>query len=291
MSWHERLKQKAMDAEGAAGSDIQTGDASMAEPEGKLQMAFEHCGESFIASLSGALFWPAQDALLVADLHLEKGSAFARSGQFLPPYDSQKTLAQLHRDIARFKPARVICLGDSFHDVDAMSRMSPQVAYALQRLVDQQEWIWLTGNHDPVVADHPGGVVRDGMALLGQANLVTLCHEPGEAASIEGAQAAALDPSTAGRLEICGHLHPVARIPARGRILRRKCFLLTDERIIMPAYGSYTGGLELCDEAFSPLMTADARMLVIGRQTLAMHEAGLSAPRGRNKQGKGGPRD
>ena len=254
MSWQSRLQQTVAHRR-------------LDEERTQCAFSFSHRGEAFVASLSGALYAPHLGALLVADLHLEKGSAYARSGQFLPPYDSQQTLDLLAADIAAFKPQQVICLGDSFHDIDGASRMTPEVADRLSQMIKAQEWLWLTGNHDPEIADYLGGDRCETITIAATSNSIVLCHEP------EGAN------STDPGFEICGHLHPVARIPARGRILRRKCFVLAQSRIIMPSYGSYTGGLELCDEAFAPYISQGDKLLVIGRQTLAMHDAAISVPR------------
>nr|WP_321483962.1 ligase-associated DNA damage response endonuclease PdeM [uncultured Cohaesibacter sp.] len=248
--------------------------------------AFTHRGETFEASLTGALYWPRHQALLVADLHLEKGSAFARGGQFLPPYDSHQTLSLLAADIAHFQPARVLCLGDSFHDIGGAARMAPDVAQLLNALIGKQEWVWLTGNHDPVIPADLGGERAQTRNLAGAECPVILCHEPGESKKALSAVSPAAESATLLEhcLEICGHMHPVARIPARGRTMRRKCFLLAKERIIMPAYGSFTGGLELRDEAFAPYVPEDARLLVIGRQTLAMHDVSISVPRSSSRR-------
>ena len=278
MGWQKRLQQCSLSSRLPEGFEERKPDSAPPSPVDPtpadyIDFAFSHAGEAFVASLSGALYWPEQKALLVADLHLEKGSAFARLGQFLPPYDSQHTLDQLALDIAHFKPQKVICLGDSFHDVDGPKRMAANVAERLHSLTAAQEWIWLTGNHDPVLSDPLGGVAVEAMTLASSATRLSLCHEPG-GSPIAG------EPLER-QLEICGHLHPAARIPARGRTLRCKCFVLTNERIIMPAYGSYTGGLELDDEAFQPFLSEGSKLLVIGRKTLALHDASISVPRRR----------
>ena len=284
MGWQKRLQQCSLSSSLPEGfeerqPDGETSTPSAPEPASPVDYAFSHAGEAFVASLSGALYWPEQKTLLVADLHLEKGSAFARLGQFLPPYDSQRTLALLALDIAHFKPETVICLGDSFHDVDGPKRMSTSVAERLQALTTAQKWIWLTGNHDPLISSDLGGEICDIRQMEGANCAVILCHEPGESAGLEASWQ-----SDTLCLEICGHLHPVARIPARGRTLRRKCFVLAKDRIIMPAYGSYTGGLELCEKAFAPYMSEDAKLLVLGRQTLAMHGASISVPRSSSRR-------
>lgn len=215
-------------------------------------------GETFLALRSGALLHPGRGLLLVADLHLEKGSAYARGGQFLPPYDSHMTLAQLEADIASHQPQNVICLGDSFHDVDGPNRLEEAVKTRLQALTTRLSWLWITGNHDPHLPENLGGTVTADHCLECHDGTLHLRHEPTETMPQDGKA----------ETEICGHLHPVATIPSRGRSLRRKCFLVCDKRIILPAYGAYTGGLNIRDEAFAPFITPDSRLMVIGRQTI-----------------------
>ena len=238
---------------------------------GLVSREFTFRGETFIACHSGALYWPEHDALLVADLHLEKGSAFARSGQFIPPYDSEATLAQLEQDIVHFRPSKVMCLGDSFHDVNGPDRLGANTSDRLQTLTALQDFTWILGNHDPSLPVTLGGMVGIKVSLTGKANRVILCHEPGGAEPQDGLS----EPQEGvpeGRLELCGHLHPVATIHTRGRSLRRRCFVLSGGRIILPAYGAYTGGLNVRDDAFAPYVQEDMQLLVIGRQSLSMHE-------------------
>ena len=213
-------------------------------------------GEVFVALSSGALFFPQQRLLLVADLHFEKGSAYARSGQFLPPYDSRATLNQLEQDIAHCHPDKVICLGDSFHDPDGPNRLNEQDLATLQNLISGRNWIWITGNHDPAVPAYLGGRVLDADSLQTLTGPIDLCHEP------------SIEDHAFPVFQICGHLHPVAEIPTRGRRLRRRCFLVSNDRIIMPAYGAYTGGLSVAAPAFDAFRKADSRLIVIGRQTM-----------------------
>jgi uncharacterized protein len=183
---------------------------------------------------SGALWWPAERTLVVADMHLEKGSAFARRGQLLPPYDSAVTLAQLMRLVARLKPKRLIALGDSFHDVRAGERMDPTAAEALTALAAGLEMVWITGNHDPdVPAFLPGARLRE--LRLGP---FLFRHEPRK-------------PCEPG--EIAGHLHPAATVVSdKGRI-RRKAFVTDGTRLLMPAFGAYAGGLNLMDPVIAGL--------------------------------------
>ncbi|MDP3258021.1 MAG: ligase-associated DNA damage response endonuclease PdeM [Bosea sp. (in: a-proteobacteria)] len=184
---------------------------------------------------SGALWLPEERTLVVADLHLEKGSSYARRGVFLPPYDSAATLASLAAAVTRHAPARIIALGDSFHDRDAGERFGGAERATLAALQAGRDWIWVTGNHDPQIGGGLGGEVVASLSLAG----VTLRHEP--------------DAAEAG-FEIAGHLHPAAKLRLRGRALRRRCFALSARRCVLPAMGAYAGGLNLRDEAFRPLL-------------------------------------
>ena len=189
---------------------------------------------ALVPDLSGALWLPEERTLVVADLHLEKGSAYAARGVMLPPYDSTATLAMLAAAMRRHQPARVIALGDSFHDREAESRLAPTTLAALRQLQQGRDWLWITGNHDPAISCAMGGDSAGAIVLSG----VTLRHEPDAAAA---------------RPEIAGHLHPAAKVRMRGRALRRRCFALSAQRCVMPAMGAYAGGLNLRDIAFRPL--------------------------------------
>lgn len=189
---------------------------------------------AIVPDLSGALFLPEERTLVVADLHLEKGSAYAMRGVMLPPYDTTATLAALAAAILRLRPARVIALGDSFHDRQAEARLAPQTLAALRHMQQGRDWLWITGNHDPAVGARVGGESADAIVLGG----VTFRHEP--------------DPAETG-YEVAGHLHPAAKLRMRGRALRRRCFALSPRRCVMPAMGAYAGGLNLRDAAFRPL--------------------------------------
>ena len=182
------------------------------------------------ADPSGALYWPEQGLLAVADLHLEKGSSFASRGQLLPPYDTAATLSRLGRLLARYAPRVVIALGDSFHDGDGPARLSREDRDNLHALQRGHDWIWLTGNHDPDPAENIGGVFHDTLRL----GALTLRHIP-----------------TGAEGEIAGHLHPVARVSHRGRAVSRRCFAADQARMVMPAFGAFTGGLNIRDAAFA----------------------------------------
>jgi len=187
-------------------------------------------GVALTPDLSGALWWSAERTLVVSDLHLEKGSAYAARGQVLPPYDTRATLAELESVIAARRPARVIALGDSFHDATTDARMAADDRAALAALVAAvDDWIWIEGNHDPQPPEHLGGVVRAELTL----GPLTFRHEPTGAAG-----------------EVAGHLHPCAKVARRGRTVRRRCFATDGARLVMPAFGAFTGGLNVCDPAF-----------------------------------------
>ncbi|MEN0039882.1 MAG: ligase-associated DNA damage response endonuclease PdeM [Pseudomonadota bacterium] len=191
-------------------------------------------GVELVADADGVAYWPATDTLLVADLHLEKGSSFARRGQLLPPYDTAVTLRRLAACLDRWRPKRVVALGDSFHDKDAALRLPTEAKEVLLSMMHQRDWTWITGNHDPLPPAGLGGTVtdelRDGGLVLRHEPLVD--YEPGE---------------------IAGHLHPQARIIRRGRSVRRSCFATSRSRMIMPSFGAYTGGLNVLDAAFDGL--------------------------------------
>jgi DNA ligase-associated metallophosphoesterase len=196
-------------------------------------------GVSFIADLSGALFWQDESLLVVSDLHLEKGSSFARRGVLLPPYDSAATLALLALVIARRKPRMVIALGDSFHDGDAHNRLSTADREAIVVMQARRDWIWISGNHDPALPSDLGGVVAEEVAI----GPIAFRHEPTGASG-----------------EIAGHLHPKARVSTRGRSMERRCFACDGERAVMPAFGAYTGGLSIRDAAFAKIFQTSGFM-------------------------------
>ena len=186
---------------------------------------FSFCGHEFEALPQAALFWPARRALLVADLHLEKASWFAKGGQMLPPYDSIATLTDLTRLVVGAGVQEIWCLGDSFHDRDGCDRLPPRAREILITLTAATRWTWIVGNHDPGFADTCGGAIVDEAEVDG----LILRHEalPGEA-----------------RPELSGHFHPKLRISHRGRMVSRRCFVATERKLILPAFGALTGGLD-----------------------------------------------
>ena len=186
---------------------------------------FSFAGETFEATASGALYWPSQEALLVADLHLEKASWFARLGQFLPPYDSHATLTELSAQVERTGANRLYCLGDSFHDRFGCERLPSQARELLTDLTSRLDWTWIVGNHDPGFADHCGGSIVEEVEIAG----IILRHE---------AQSGETRP------EISGHFHPKLRISRKGRSVSKRCFLRSETKLILPAFGALTGGLD-----------------------------------------------
>jgi DNA ligase-associated metallophosphoesterase len=206
-------------------------------------------GVPLVADPAGAIYWPDEKLLAVADLHLEKGSAFAARGVLLPPYDTAATLTRLARLIERYSPSLVIALGDSFHDGGGPSRLSDASRGALTALQRGRDWVWMAGNHDPDPAENIGGRFADVLAL----GALTFRHEPSPRQS-DG--------------EIAGHLHPLARIARRGRAVSRRCFACDGRRLVMPAFGAYAGGLNVRDRAIVSLFGAlsfTAHMLGEGR--------------------------
>jgi DNA ligase-associated metallophosphoesterase len=186
---------------------------------------FSFAGETFEATPDGALYWLSERALLVADLHLEKASWFARLGQFLPPYDSHATLTALGAEVERTGAARLYCLGDSFHDPFGCERLPISARALLTALTSRLDWTWIVGNHDPGFADLCGGRFADEVEVAG----IILRHE-----------AVRDEP----RPEISGHFHPKLRVRLKGRQVSRRCFVASPTKVIMPAFGSLTGGLD-----------------------------------------------
>jgi DNA ligase-associated metallophosphoesterase len=186
---------------------------------------FSFARETFRATTAGALYWPAREALLLADLHLEKASWFARLGQFLPPYESHATLSALADEAERTGARRIYCLGDSFHDRFGCERLPASARALLLHLTGRLDWTWIVGNHDPGFADHCGGRIAEEVEL----GPIVLRHE------------AVRDEA---RAEISGHFHPKLRLHLKGRNVSRRCFVVSERKLIMPAFGALTGGLD-----------------------------------------------
>jgi uncharacterized protein len=188
----------------------------------------EFGGSVFELAAEAALFWPAQRALLVADLHLEKASSYAMGGQFLPPYDSRATLEELAGLARRCGAEAIYCLGDNFHDDGGEERLEDEAARLLCDLTARYDWRWIVGNHDPGISANWGGMVHEEMQIDG----IVLRHE---------AVPADRQP------ELSGHFHPKYRQQIRGRLVSRRCFVRSKSKLIMPAFGALTGGLDADD--------------------------------------------
>jgi DNA ligase-associated metallophosphoesterase len=211
-------------------------------------------GVTLAADLAGALHWPDERLLIVSDLHLEKGSSFAARGVLLPPYDTAATLECLAAVLLRHDVRIVVALGDNFHDPGGPARLAAADRATLAALQRGRDWIWIAGNHDPAIAPelagHVGGVFAETLAL----GSLVFRHEP------------APGPSPG---EIAGHLHPVARISRRGHALTRRCFASDGARLVMPAFGAYTGGLDIRHAAFAPVFgRGDFTAHLIGQKRL-----------------------
>lgn len=211
-------------------------------------------GERALLRCSGALWLIEHRTLVAADLHLEKGSAFARRGQMLPPYDSRATLARLAAEVATLSPERVVLLGDSFHDRTAIQRLGADERVLLASLAEGRDWIWLEGNHDREALNSQLGADLDALPgrIIGDMTIgaLDLTHEP----------RAGLRPG-----EVAGHLHPCAVVAAHARSVRRPCFLADGRRAILPAFGAFTGGLNARDVAFAGLFEHPPMAAALGR--------------------------
>lgn len=204
---------------------------------------FSFCGTELAALVAGALYWPARHALLVADLHLEKASWYARGGQMLPPYDSVATLSGLAALRAETSAREIWCLGDSFHDADGCNRLSGDAQAMLRALTGATRWTWITGNHDAGLIDHCGG------AIVGEALVdgLLLRHEA--------------DPADR-RPELSGHFHPKLRLNFRGRHVARRCFVASGTKLILPAFGALTGGMDPSHPAITRAIGGQGEALV-----------------------------
>ena len=202
-------------------------------------------GETLLLDPAGALYWPAMRTLIFSDMHFEKGSSYARRGAMLPPYDTRATLARVAALVNRYAPARIIALGDSFHDDGAADRLDAVERAMLLALSRAADWIWIAGNHDPEPPAWLGGQIAEEVAIGG----LLFRHEP-SAMPFAG--------------EIAGHLHPCASVTRRGRTLRRRCFVSDGARLVMPAFGAYAGGLDVRELAVRTLFPDIFRAYVLG---------------------------
>lgn len=197
----------------------------------------------------GALFWPRENALLVADLHLEKASFYARHGQMLPPYDSRETLGRVADALRETGARRVFCLGDNFHDSGGTARLEPHAAGMLAALTRATDWVWITGNHDSD-AVHAAGSLAEELEVSG----MILRHRTRRGET---------------RPELSGHWHPKLTVAARGKRIARPCVVASETRLILPAFGALTGGMNAADpaivSAMQPARAIDALLPAAGR--------------------------
>lgn len=213
-------------------------------------LTFQVAGENLEALPLGAIHWRAERLLAVADLHLEKGSSYAvNARKLLPRYDTRQTLAMLSALIDAVAPRTVVCLGDSFHDRNAIARLPGAERDEIERLTRRARFVWIAGNHDPAPPPAGWGDVAE---EVGRGPLI-FRHE------------ARFGPADG---EISGHYHPVAALTVRGRGMRRRCFLTDGRRLIMPAFGAYAGGLNALDPAIAQLFPDDYDALVVGRDSV-----------------------
>jgi DNA ligase-associated metallophosphoesterase len=207
----------------------------------------EIAGARLTADHGGALWWAEKRVLAVADLHLEKGSAYARrTGQMLPPYDSRATLRRLAALAARYEPKTIVCLGDNFHDPDGPDRLDGESKRAVSALMKGRRFVWIEGNHDATAAVVLGGESAPEVEI----GPLVFRHEP----RAKGA-----------RGELAGHLHPCASVATRARVLRRRCFVSDGLRCILPAFGAFAGGLDVFDPVFVPLFREGFQAFLLGR--------------------------
>jgi uncharacterized protein len=208
---------------------------------------FTFAGADMIATMSGALFWPDTATLVVADMHLEKGTSRAKAGVLLPPYDSRATLAVLAGAIQRWQPERVIALGDSFHDAGAGGRLDAADRHGLAGLIEGRDWIWIAGNHDPAPPPAIGGRIATVLTL----GPLVFRHQAGDEATVG---------------EVSGHYHPKAVVRVAGGRISTRCFVTDGRRLILPAFGAFTGGLSIDDEAIRSRLGSGCTAYALGHR-------------------------
>jgi DNA ligase-associated metallophosphoesterase len=229
-------------------------------------------GERLMLDPAGALIWPAAAMLVVSDLHLEHGSSYARRGSLLPPWDTKVTLDRLSLLLRRWKPRQVVALGDSFHDADGYARLPREEVARLAAITAAVAFIWVAGNHDPTPPDGAGGSWVESFAT----GPLMFRHEAVAAA----------------KHEISGHYHPKATVAARAGLVTRPCFVADARRVLLPAFGAYTGGLDVRDPAIRRLFPRGGRAFLLGKERLySFALGGPFDPRGADPAVPGGAAD
>lgn len=217
-------------------------------------------GERLMLDPGGALFWPTARLLVLSDLHLEKGTSFANRGMLLPPWDTHATLDRLTLLLRRYAPETVVALGDSFHDAGGSSRLPATEAARLIAMTRSHRFIWVQGNHDPTPPQGLGGEWVETFA----AGPLVFRHE-------------AIARSASG--EVVGHHHPKATVQARAGTISRPCFVADGKRLMMPAFGAYTGGLDVRDPAIARLFPRGGRVFLLGKERLFSFALGIPPKR------------
>jgi DNA ligase-associated metallophosphoesterase len=202
-------------------------------------------GAEVFLRASGALWLERDQALVLADVHFEKGSSYAARGQMLPPYDTREALRRIALEVEALDPRAIVMLGDAFHDCEAEDRLCREDAEALAAIVRGRTLVWVVGNHDPSPPQSLPGEPAEELEIGG----LVLRHEP----TLGGAPA-----------EAAGHLHPCARVVAAGRSVRRRCFVTDGDRLVLPAFGAYAGGLSIRDQAFKGLFARPPLAVALG---------------------------
>ena len=220
-----------------------------------MSVSLSFAGEDLQPLPCGALWWPAESTLFVADLHFEKASHFAAKGWLLPPHATADTVANLIAAIESTGAQRLVCLGDSFHDEAGPERLSDEARRALMTMTRSLDWWWITGNHDEDAAAVLGGRVM----VEGRIGPLVLRHEADPA-----------DPTP----ELSGHFHPKLVIRHRGRHIARRCFAHSPTKLILPAYGAFTGGLDIADPALQAALAGPVTALVVDGERLLRFPVG-----------------
>ncbi|MGF1447098.1 MAG: ligase-associated DNA damage response endonuclease PdeM [Pikeienuella sp.] len=223
-------------------------------PDVDLSADLQFAGVALSLRPSGALWWAAKRLLAVADLHLGRSERSARrGGSLLPPYETADTVTRLTAEIAATDPAHILCLGDSFDDGDVPRGLAPQTRAELRDAMGARRWTWVAGNHDPRPTDLPGDWAE--ALTLGPLTFRHIADGPTPAP---------------GQGEVSGHYHPKARLIHRGRRLCRPCFLADRARLVLPAFGTYTGGLLVSDPVFDGLLDPTARAYLTGKRVVSL---------------------